>query len=478
LTRISVVAALALASLAVSGSTAFAAVDGPDYPPPHQTGGDANPPSAGTSHKGTTGMTWTFPAYDFATITDLYWGASNADGLDPAEGPVRLAFDGNNKNDDEAAGETMTYSSAQSDPDNGILRWFGTADRDAAPDTNYCTRFTLKITQADGTTPIPLAAGPAGVDSPAPVAHITSSTGSFQANLKFEAHAPAADCTTVDQTTGWTASSDFFDAIPNKDPSEANKAVSDFTGGFWWTGKAPTATSNDASGVGAEVATVNGSINPSGWVPTSYRFEYGTTAAYGSQTTDQSVPGAADGDTTDHAVSSALTGLAPSTTYHYRVVAVGPWGTTPGADKTFTTSAAPGGGTPPGGNPPGGNNPPPDLTPPVFSFSPTKAKLLTALKKGLGGKSTSNEAGTWTGQLILDGKTAKKLKLNKKAKATVVGKGSGPVAAGNNTWKAKFTAKAKKALKKLKKVTLTIAMTVKDAAGNSKVVKKKVTLKR
>jgi hypothetical protein len=46
--------------------------------------------------------------------------------------------------------------------------------------------------------------------------------------------------------------------------------------------------------------------------------------------------------------SADLTQLAPSTTYHYRLVATNPSGTTEGTDKTFTTLA-------PGQPPPGGN---------------------------------------------------------------------------------------------------------------------------
>jgi hypothetical protein len=45
--------------------------------------------------------------------------------------------------------------------------------------------------------------------------------------------------------------------------------------------------------------------------------------------------------TTDAPVSADLTGLASSTTYHYRVVAVSSAGTIDGADQTFTTTTPP-----------------------------------------------------------------------------------------------------------------------------------------
>jgi hypothetical protein len=87
----------------------------------------------------------------------------------------------------------------------------------------------------------------------------------------------------------------------------------------------------------ATTTTLNARINPNNQA-TSYRFEYGPTAAYG---TTIPVPDAAvgSGGSTAH-VSRALTGLEPATTYHYRVVAVNASGTMRSADETFTTRPA------------------------------------------------------------------------------------------------------------------------------------------
>jgi streptogramin lyase len=70
---------------------------------------------------------------------------------------------------------------------------------------------------------------------------------------------------------------------------------------------------------------------------TQYWFEYGTTTGYGDQTIHKS---AGSGNTVGNFASS-VTGLSPSTTYHFRVVASNPAGTTYGADATFTTTASP-----------------------------------------------------------------------------------------------------------------------------------------
>lgn len=81
---------------------------------------------------------------------------------------------------------------------------------------------------------------------------------------------------------------------------------------------------------------VNGSINPNGKSSTAW-FEYGTTAAYGSQSPTQIV----GSGTFAIAFTTTLAGLLPNTVYHYRVVAINSDGTSQGLDRTFTTGNAP-----------------------------------------------------------------------------------------------------------------------------------------
>ncbi len=99
---------------------------------------------------------------------------------------------------------------------------------------------------------------------------------------------------------------------------------------------APSAITGTVSTVAGTSATLNGTVNPGG-AATDWWFEYGTSASYGSKT-----PTAAAGSgTTNVAVSKALSGLAPATTYHYRLVAKNPSGTTNGGDGLFTTASPP-----------------------------------------------------------------------------------------------------------------------------------------
>lgn len=98
----------------------------------------------------------------------------------------------------------------------------------------------------------------------------------------------------------------------------------------------PGATTAAPQNVTATTAVVTGTVNPRG-LPTTAYFQYGTTPAYGSRTPDQAV----GNGTTVVAVSATLAGLAPNTTYHYRVVAVNSAGTNRGADRTFKTPGGP-----------------------------------------------------------------------------------------------------------------------------------------
>src|SRR6267378_3392877 len=99
---------------------------------------------------------------------------------------------------------------------------------------------------------------------------------------------------------------------------------------------APTATTGPVTSVGPTTATVGGTVNPNGSA-TSWVVEFGTTTSYGLKTTAVN----AGSGTSPATISATLTGLAPGTSYHYRVVATSTAGTARGADGLLTTSAAP-----------------------------------------------------------------------------------------------------------------------------------------
>ena len=97
----------------------------------------------------------------------------------------------------------------------------------------------------------------------------------------------------------------------------------------------PIVATGGVAAVGPSTATLQGAVRSRG-ADTSYVFQYGATPGYGASSV------ASDAGAGDSAVgaAAAIGGLAPSTVYHYRLVASNPHGTTYGADQSFVTTAA------------------------------------------------------------------------------------------------------------------------------------------
>ncbi len=93
--------------------------------------------------------------------------------------------------------------------------------------------------------------------------------------------------------------------------------------------------SEGASSVTPTTATLQAAVNPE-FADTHYIFEYGPTAAYGTQV--PLPPGTDIGESgNEQSAAVGLTGLAAQSTYHFRVVATNSVGTTDGPDAIFTT---------------------------------------------------------------------------------------------------------------------------------------------
>ena len=100
----------------------------------------------------------------------------------------------------------------------------------------------------------------------------------------------------------------------------------------------PTVQTLGASGITTGGATLNGNANPNGR-DTVAHFEWGQdpTLAGASTTADQAI----GNGVASVAITVPLSGLAPSTTYHYRVVATNSAGTSKGTILSFTSSNNP-----------------------------------------------------------------------------------------------------------------------------------------
>lgn len=96
-----------------------------------------------------------------------------------------------------------------------------------------------------------------------------------------------------------------------------------------------TVVTSEATGIQPTTATLNGNLDnlpPEDGLKVS--FEWGTDTSYGQETTPQPA-------TTEGSIQADLSGLAPKTTYHYRLKVVDNGNTRYGPDRTFTTGPAP-----------------------------------------------------------------------------------------------------------------------------------------
>jgi hypothetical protein len=106
---------------------------------------------------------------------------------------------------------------------------------------------------------------------------------------------------------------------------------------------APTVSTSPATGVNDTSAKLNGTVTPDGQ-QTSYAFQWGPTTGYGHETPLTS----AGSGTGASSVGATVSGLASGSTYHFRIIAMNPSGTSVGADQSFaTTGTAPPPSTPP-----------------------------------------------------------------------------------------------------------------------------------
>src|SRR5262249_26291928 len=107
------------------------------------------------------------------------------------------------------------------------------------------------------------------------------------------------------------------------------------------TAGVPVIVSESATNVTDTTATLNATVNPGGF-DTTCVFQYVDDATfqssgYSSATSVDCSPFDLGSSFDDQNTSASISGLTPGTTYHFRVVATNPAGTTTGDDQTFQT---------------------------------------------------------------------------------------------------------------------------------------------
>jgi len=86
--------------------------------------------------------------------------------------------------------------------------------------------------------------------------------------------------------------------------------------------------------VTATSAVLNATVNPNGEAVAACTFEYGPTTSYGQSAPCSSLPGSG---TSPVAVSATITSLTAKSTYHYRIIATNPYGTSNGQGRKLKT---------------------------------------------------------------------------------------------------------------------------------------------
>ena len=127
-------------------------------------------------------------------------------------------------------------------------------------------------------------------------------------------------------------------AVVESDENQRIQGIMEFAGSFWLTGYSlyvvPTVTTNPATSIISNAASLNGTLDDDGGLTCDCGFEWGETPAYGKTTPTQSrTPG--------QTFAQTLYPLKPNTTYYFRAFATNDVGTSYGAQRSFATLQVP-----------------------------------------------------------------------------------------------------------------------------------------
>jgi hypothetical protein len=104
----------------------------------------------------------------------------------------------------------------------------------------------------------------------------------------------------------------------------------------------PDVTTAAASGLKVGDATLNGTVDPEAIQLVDCRFDYGTSTEYGQSAPCVPTAGSIPADSAEHPVTAQLAGLAPDTTYHFRLQASNGNGTNSESEDLQFTTPGPG----------------------------------------------------------------------------------------------------------------------------------------
>jgi hypothetical protein len=256
--------------------------------------------------------------------------------------------------------------------------------------------------------------------------------------------------------------------------------------GLTLLGSSPGVTTGAATSVGDAAATLNGTVDPNGSA-TTYRFEYGTTTAYGSQS--PAVDASAGSGASGVAVSTDLSGLSAATMYHYRLVATNVIGTSVGSDQTFTTGGSAGPNVTPGtttttttgaATAPGGGastTSAASSSPPAPTLAVSRQRRASVLRNGLRIVVGCSTGCSIVASLAADANAAKRLHLTGRKPIGLARARRALTAPGTVKLVLRLSRRARIALARTRSVTLRLRVVVTDSAGVRHVLTRRVRIR-
>ncbi len=250
---------------------------------------------------------------------------------------------------------------------------------------------------------------------------------------------------------------------------------------------APTASTQQATGVTETEATLKGTVNPDGEA-TEYFFEYGTDTNYGQKTAKATLQASGG---SNQGVSAALKGLTPGTEYHFRLVAENGHGPAKGLDGSFKTMSTPTKEpTPPTKEPsptptptptptPGPISPEPEIVPPVGG-SPVATLALASAQHGDTVHGTVQIPAVDGGarlevELLAQGASLAKVKRGGSSRVGRLVRSSAP--AGTVAFVVALDAQAKRALRRHHKLVLTVKIVLTPKHGSAMTLTRSVVVR-
>jgi hypothetical protein len=248
----------------------------------------------------------------------------------------------------------------------------------------------------------------------------------------------------------------------------------------------PTASSFAASVLKETEATLNGKVDPEGGAEAEYFFEWGAGSSGAYEHTTKAVSLPSDG--AEHQATTTLTGLAPSSEYHFRLVAKNALGSVQGTDLTFMAASTPPvkepikespaqepspTPTPTGGNPTATTSGSPSSGQP--KVEPVSGPLLESLELA-----SAQHGGVVHGSLVVSSAgSAGQLQIELLTKGAAAPAGKflrSSLQAGKLTFALTLSGKAKRTLKAHHRLALTVQIVLTPVHGSAVTITRGVVL--